>query len=173
MRLKSTHKAKRHQQKSQALESESHEIWQAEAKGLLSNSRRFAMRYPLKIANSFIQAPKTAIFAVYSNFCFLNNFLLKSQNKVLLVLGKSLRSVIYDSAFNSIFPFLVIFGILSPNRVISVNQGFRRFVLFFVFFCFLFLFLLFCFCFFFSPRIYMFCSCQRQIRLLSINTNFC
>ena len=127
MRLKSTHKAKRHQQKSQALESESHEIWQAEAKGLLSNSRRFAMRYPLKIANSFIQAPKTAIFAVYSNFCFLNNFLLKSQNKAPLVLGWPLRSIVYDSTFNLILPFLVNFGILLPNCVISANQDFKYF----------------------------------------------
>ena len=58
---------------------------------------------------------------VYNNFCFFNNFLLKSQNEVLLVLERPLRSVVYDSAFNSIFPFLVNFDILSPNRVISAN----------------------------------------------------
>ena len=42
-------------------------------------------------------------------------------------LGRTLRSVVYDSAFNTIFPFLVNFDILSPNHVISVTQGFRRF----------------------------------------------
>ena len=176
MRLKSTHKAKRHQQKSQALESESHEIWQAEAKWSFEQQSSLCHEVPFENCEFLHLGPENCNFAVYSNFCFLNNFLLKSQNKVLLVLGQPLRSVIYDSAFNSILPFLVIFGILSPNRVISVNQGFRRFVLFFVFFCFLFYFFCFLFLFlffFFSPRIYMFCNCQRQIRLLSINTNFC
>ena len=46
---------------------------------------------------------------------------------VLFVLGRLLRSVVYDSAFNSIFPFLVNFDILSPNCVISANQAFRHF----------------------------------------------
>ena len=78
--------------------------------------------------------PENCNLAVYSNFCFLNNFLLKSQNKVPLVLGGPLRSVVYDSAFNSIFPFLVNFGILSPNHVTSANQGFRIF--FSTFICF-------------------------------------
>ena len=59
--------------------------------------------------------PKSCIFAVYSNFCFFNNFLLKSQNKVPLILGRLLRLVVYESALNSILPFLVNFGILSPN----------------------------------------------------------
>ena len=44
-------------------------------------------------------------FAVYSNFYFLNNFLLRSQNKFLLVLGQPLRSVVYDFAFNLIYHF--------------------------------------------------------------------
>ena len=66
-------------------------------------------------------------FAIYSNFCFLNNFLLKSQNKILLVLGQTLKSVVYDFVFNSILPFLANFGILSPNRVISTNYSFRCF----------------------------------------------
>ena len=33
-------------------------------------------------------APENRDFAIFSNFCFLNNFLLKSQNKVQLVLAK-------------------------------------------------------------------------------------
>ena len=65
--------------------------------------------------------PENCNFAVYNNFCFFNNFLLKSQNKVLLVLRLLLRSTVYDSAFNLIFPFLVNFGILSCNRIISAN----------------------------------------------------
>ena len=43
------------------------------------------------------------------------------------ILRQPLRLVVYDSAFNSICHFLVIFGILLPNRVVSANQGFRRF----------------------------------------------
>ena len=42
--------------------------------GLLSNSRRFAMRYPLKIANSFIQAPKIAILPFIVIFVSLITF---------------------------------------------------------------------------------------------------
>ena len=73
-------------------------------------------------------------FAVYIIFCFLNNVLLKSQNKVPNILERPLKSVVYDFAFNSIFPFLVNFGILSPNHVTSANQGFRIF--FSTFICF-------------------------------------
>ena len=65
--------------------------------------------------------PKNYDFAVYSNFFFLNNFLLKIQNKVSLVSGCLLRLEVYDSAFNSNLPFLVNFSILLPNRVISAN----------------------------------------------------
>ena len=65
--------------------------------------------------------PKNYNFAVYSNFCFLNNFLLKSQNKFPLILGRPLKSIVYDSAFNSILSFLVNFDILLPNHVISAN----------------------------------------------------
>ena len=65
--------------------------------------------------------PKNCDFAVYDHFCFLNNFLLKSQNKVLLVLGRPLKPAIYDFAFNSIFSFLVNFGILSPSHIINAN----------------------------------------------------
>ena len=54
-------------------------------------------------------------------FFFLNNFEFKSKNNIPSVLGQLLRSVVYDSAFNSILSFLVNFGILSPNHVISVN----------------------------------------------------
>ena len=64
---------------------------------------------------------KICDFDVYSNFDFLNNFLLKSQNKVPLVLERPLRSAVYDFAFNSIFQFLLNFVILSPNHVISAN----------------------------------------------------
>ena len=65
--------------------------------------------------------PKNYIFAVYSNFCFFNNSLLKSQNKVPLILEWLLRSVVYDYALNLILPFLVNFGILSPNYVVHAN----------------------------------------------------
>ena len=65
--------------------------------------------------------PENYDFAVYSNFCFLNNFLLKSQNKVPLVLERLVRFVVYDFTFNLVLPFLVNFGILSLNRVISTN----------------------------------------------------
>ena len=94
---------------------------------ILSNNRRFAMRYPLKITNSSIQGLKTAILSVYNHFSFLNNVLLKNQNKIPLIFGRLLRSVVYDSAFNLIFPFLVNFSILPPNRIISTNQGFKHF----------------------------------------------
>jgi len=60
-------------------------------------------------------------FTLFSNFCFLNNLLLKSLNKVMFVLGRLLRSVIYDFTFNSILLFLVKFGILPLNLVINVN----------------------------------------------------
>ena len=65
--------------------------------------------------------PENCDFAVYSNFCFLNNLLLKSQSKVTLPLGWPLRLVVYDSTFNSILHFLVNFGILSTYCIISVN----------------------------------------------------
>ena len=119
-------------------------------KGFSSNSRCFPTRYLLKMAKSFIQVSKTKILPFIVIFCFFNNFLLKSQNKVSLILGRPLMSVVYDSAFNSILQFLVNFGILLPNHVISANQSFR--------------------CFFLN--IYMFCSRQRQIRLLSIKKDF-
>ena len=76
---------------------------------------------PLDFGEFLRLAPENYDFAIYNNFCFLNNFLLKSQNMVLLVLGWLLRSVVYDSTFNSIFSFWVNFGVLSPNRVISAN----------------------------------------------------
>ena len=70
---------------------------------LLSNNRRFAMRYHLENSEFPYLGPGNYDFAVYSNFCFLNNFLLKKQNEVPLVLGRSLKSVIYDSAFKATF----------------------------------------------------------------------
>ena len=60
-------------------------------------------------------------FAIYSNFSFLNNFLLKSQNIVSFVLGRSIRLIVYNFAFNSNFPFLVHFNILPTNLIISTN----------------------------------------------------
>ena len=116
---------------------------------LLSNSHLLVTRYLLKIANSSIQVLKI----VYGNFCFLYKFLFKSQNKAPLVLKRPLRSVFYDSTFNLIFSFLENFGILSPNRVISANQGFRHFLIVIGFY---------------FLGIYMFCSRQKQITLLSI-----
>jgi len=98
-------------------------------------------------------APENCDFVVYYNFCFLNNFLFKSQNKVPLVLGWPLRSVVYDFIFNSILPLLINFGILSPNRVISANWGFRHFLMVLRYY---------------FLRFYMFCSRQRQIKLLLI-----
>ena len=75
---------------------------------------------PLKLTNSRL-SPENCDFAVYSNFCFLNNSLLKSQNKALFVLRRPLRLVVYDFAFNLVLPFLVNFVIFSPNHVISAN----------------------------------------------------
>jgi len=40
---------------------------------------------------------------------------------VSLVLGQTLSSIVYDSAFNLILPLFVNFGILSPNHIISAN----------------------------------------------------
>ena len=77
--------------------------------------------------NSFIKAPKTVFLLFIVIFVFLNNFQFKSQNKVSSILGQPLTSLVYDSVFNSILPFLVNFGILSPNCIISVNQGFKHF----------------------------------------------
>ena len=82
---------------------------------------------PLENGEFLHLRPKNCDFSVYSNICLFNNFLLKSHNKVPLVLKRPLRSVVYDSAFNLKFPFLVNFGILLPNRIINVNQGVRRF----------------------------------------------
>ena len=69
--------------------------------GLLSNNRRFAMRYHLENGEFPYLGPGNYDFAIYSNFCFLNNFLLKNQNEVPLVLGQSLKLVIYDFAFKA------------------------------------------------------------------------
>ena len=66
-------------------------------------------------------APENSDFAIFSHFCFFNNFLLKSENKIPLILELHLKSVVYDFAFNSILPFLVKFGILPYNLVISAN----------------------------------------------------
>ena len=63
-------------------------------------------------------APENRDFAIFSNACFLNNFLHKNQNKVLLVLERLLRLIVYNFVFNSILPFLVKFGILPPNLII-------------------------------------------------------
>ena len=66
-------------------------------------------------------APKNSDFAIFSHYCFFNNFLLKSQNNVPLILELPLKLVIYNFAFDSILPFLVKFGILPPNLIISAN----------------------------------------------------
>ena len=100
-------------------------------------------------ANSFIKSLITVFLLFIVIFVFLNNFQFKCQNKVPSVLGRLLRSVVYDSTFILIFPFSVNFSILSPNRVISANQGFYTFIS--VFICFV--------------------AVRRQIRLLSINTD--
>ena len=68
----------------------------------------------------FHLAPENSDFGVFSHFCFLSNFLLKNQNKTLLVLEQPLRSMVCDFAFNSILLFLVKFDILPPNLMISV-----------------------------------------------------
>lgn len=66
-------------------------------------------------------APEYCDFAIFCNFCFINNFLLKSHNKIPLVSRQPLSLVVYDFAFESILPFLVKFSILSLNLVISSN----------------------------------------------------
>ena len=125
--LKSMRKVKRNQQKSWASKSESHEIWQAKTKQSSEQQSLLCHEVPLENGEFLHLGPENCDFAIYSNIYFLNNFLLKSQNNVSLVLGSLLRSVVYDSAFNSNFPFLVTFGILSPNCVINANYGFKRF----------------------------------------------
>ena len=125
--LKSSCKAKKHQQKSWVSKLELHEIQQTETKRPSEQQSSLCHKVPLENGELLHVGPENYDFAIYSNFCFLNNFLLKIQNKVLLVLGRSLRLVVYNFAFNSIFPFLINFDILSPNRIISANQGFRRF----------------------------------------------
>ena len=108
------------------------------------------MQYPEN--NEFFHLdPENCSFAVYNNFCFLNNFLLKSQNKIPLVLRRPLKSVIYDFAFNLILSFLKIFVILSTNRIISVNQDFKHF----------------------SQHLYVLQLSEVNQTIFSINTDFC
>ena len=78
------------------------------------------------MANSF-KVPKTAILPFIVISTSLITFLFQSQNKIPLILGQPLRSVVYDYTLNSNLPFLVNFGILSPNHIISVNQDLRCF----------------------------------------------
>ena len=76
----------------------------------------------LILVNYFINlTPRNGEFSVFSYFCFFINFLHKSQNKALLVLGQLLKSAVYDFPFNSILPFLVIFRILPHNLIINAN----------------------------------------------------
>ena len=100
---------------------ELYEIWQTEAKRLSKQLSLLCYMVPLENDEFLHLRPKNCDFSVYSNICLFNNFLLKSHNKVPLVLKRPLRSVVYDSAFNLKFPFLVNFGILLPNRIINVN----------------------------------------------------
>ena len=79
--LRSSRKAKRHQQKSWAPKSESHEIWRAEAKWPSEQQRHVVMRYPLKMENSFIQAPKTAFLLFIVIFVSLITFCSKVKIK--------------------------------------------------------------------------------------------
>ena len=150
--LKSLRKTKRHQYKSWALELESHENWQVEAK--LSSEQQLLLCHKvlLEIGKFLYLGSNDYDFAIYSNFCFLNNILLKSQNKVLLVLVRPLRLAVYDFAFNAILPILVNFSILPPNCIISANQGFRHFLIILEFY---------------FLSIYMFGSCQRQKEIIN------
>ena len=87
-----------------AMESESHEIWQVKAwSSTIFWATVVALPWSTPENGNFLHlGPKNCYFAVYNNFCFLNNVLLKSRNKVPLVLKWPLMSVVYDSAFNSI-----------------------------------------------------------------------
>ena len=124
-------------------------------KGLLSNSHCFATRHSMILLNSS-QPLKTVILPFLIIFVSLKKKFLKSQNRFSLILGRLLKSVVYDFAFNSILPYLVKFSILPLDLVISANQSFRCFLIVLGFY---------------FLSIYMFCSLQREIRLLSINTN--
>ena len=104
-----------------ATESELRKIWQAEGTRPFKQWLSLCLKVPPDFGKFLHIAIENYDFAIYSNFCFLNNFLLKSQNNVSFVLGRSLRLVVYDFAFNSNFPLLVKFGILPPNLVISTN----------------------------------------------------
>ena len=127
MCLKSSHKTNRHQQKSWASKLQSHEIWQPEVKQPFEQQSLLCHEVPPENGEFLHLGYKNCNFALCGNFCFFNNFLLKSQNKVTFFLGQPLKSIVYDSSFNSILPLQVNFGILSPNHIISANQGFRRF----------------------------------------------
>ena len=125
-------------------------------RGLLSNSRCFATWHSMILLNSSVQPLKTVILPFLIIFVSLKKNFLKSQNRFSLILGRLLKSVVYNFAFNSILPYLVKFNILPLDLVISENQSFRRFLIVLGFY---------------FLSIYMFCSLQREIRLLSINTN--
>ena len=61
------------------------------------------MRYHLENGEFPYLGPGNYDFAIYSNFCFLNNFLLKNQNEVPLVLGQPIKLVVYNSVFKAAF----------------------------------------------------------------------
>ena len=94
------------------MESDLYEIWQAVWKRF--SDQQLSLCH--KVHPNFGE-----FVTLFSNFCFLNNFLLKSHNKIPLVLEGPLRLVVYNFVFNSILPFLVKFNILPPNLMISVN----------------------------------------------------
>ena len=61
--------------------------------GLLIKSHYFAMRCALILRNSSVKAWKIMILTFMAIFCFFNNFLFKSYNKISLILRRCSRSV--------------------------------------------------------------------------------
>ena len=120
-------KAKRYQQTSSGSELKLHEIWQVEWKRSFNQKSLFYNEVCLNFSKFLCLGFENSDFAVFSNFYFFNKFWFKSQNKVPLILERHLSSIVYNFTFNSIFSFLMKFGILPYDLVICANQGFESF----------------------------------------------
>ena len=103
------------------------EIWQVERKRSFNQESMFYNEVFLNSSKFLCLGFENSDFAIFSNFYIFNKFLFKSQNKVPLILERPLRSIVHDFTFNSIFSFLIKFGILPHDLIISANQGFESF----------------------------------------------
>ena len=82
-----------------------HKIWLAEGKRSSDQISWLCHVVCLNFGEFLCLGSENSDFALFSHFCFFNNFLLKSQSKVPFVFGRPLKCVVYDFAFNSIFLF--------------------------------------------------------------------